>query len=267
MRPSFPRAAVLLLLALLALGAAVSASGADGPTIFTLTDPRGDDHGDGDLIYPSTSRHLEPGDLDLARAHARDRSTAAPMFEATFAKPVRRPDGGPSTRAAPRSTRWRASASTRSTSTSTSTPTASPAPGRWRRCPAASAELAPAFAWEKAICLTPRPADAQDDVEGILLKQLQEGARGQSEGRSTREQAEKIADDRRLRTSSRDIFFPTRIRVSGGALRFFVPDSFLGGPAKADLGLHRRRHRGRRRPSASTSSVTVGFTRDLGREL
>ena len=71
-----------MLAALLTSGAAQAAA----PPLFTIADPRGDDHGDGSLIYPRRD-DLRPGDLDLLSL------TASPdpegtAFEATFARPT-----------------------------------------------------------------------------------------------------------------------------------------------------------------------------------
>ena len=39
---------------------------AETPALFTLSDPKGDDHGDGNLRYPLRSRNdMLPGQLDL----------------------------------------------------------------------------------------------------------------------------------------------------------------------------------------------------------
>jgi len=59
----------LLTAALLAALIAPPAFGA-GKEIFTLTDPRGDDHGDGKILYP-LGDDLKPGDLDLLSLTAR----------------------------------------------------------------------------------------------------------------------------------------------------------------------------------------------------
>ena len=57
--------------------------------IFTLTDPKGDDHGDGTLMYPLRT-DMQPGDLDLVTFSAYAQSGGT-VFEATFARSVRAP--------------------------------------------------------------------------------------------------------------------------------------------------------------------------------
>jgi len=58
---------VFVVTALLAAPPAVIAKKA----IFTLTDPRGDDHGDGNYIYPDNN-DLDPGQLDILSFQAVD---------------------------------------------------------------------------------------------------------------------------------------------------------------------------------------------------
>src|SRR3954468_8522284 len=60
-----------------------------GKEIFTLTDPRGDDHGDGKITYPG-NEDLNVGGLDTLSLTAREDGDGT-MFEVTFARPVRPP--------------------------------------------------------------------------------------------------------------------------------------------------------------------------------
>jgi glucodextranase-like protein len=232
MRMTAPRTLTLLLLALLALPLLpLSAASAKEPeTIFTLADARGDDHGDGTLVYPLKYYGLAPGDLDLLSLSAR-RVDGGTEFEATFANPVRPTarrtidEGGTSLDSIARfgfyTTNLDIYIDTDRVAGSGATNTL---PGR-------RAEIDPQFAWERMICLTPRPFDARTTLKRILLKQLKKELRDK-EGKVTKEAAEQI------KTTLPDdvdthIFFPTRIRVFGRSIRFFVPDSFLGSAAKA----------------------------------
>ena len=115
----------------LGLGFAFPAVAAEGQPIFTLSDPKGDDHGDGTLHYPLRP-DMQPGDLDLVQLSAFAQSGGT-VFEATFARSVRHRSAAPLTRSGPLSTRSPSSGSTSSTSTSTSTPTGSPARAARRR--------------------------------------------------------------------------------------------------------------------------------------
>src|SRR5436190_17435676 len=87
----FSRFTLPLLAASLLMGAVlVAVPAAAKKPIFTLTDPRGDDHGDGNYIYPG-NRQLEPGQLDILTFEAFDEGNGT-RFEVTFAKPVKKPE-------------------------------------------------------------------------------------------------------------------------------------------------------------------------------
>ncbi len=106
--------------------------------------------------------------------------------------------------------------------------------GALETLPGRVAAVAPAFAWEKAVALTPRPFEARTRLKAILLKTLKSELRAE-QGRVDPEQAE------RIKTALPDdveshIYFPNRIRAAGRSFRFTVPDSFLGGPALATWG-------------------------------
>src|SRR5512136_3239912 len=79
----------LLACVLVGLGLALPAPAAEGQPIFTLTDPKGDDYGDGTLMYPLRT-DMQPGDLDLVKLSA-FAQPGGTLFEATFARSVRVP--------------------------------------------------------------------------------------------------------------------------------------------------------------------------------
>src|SRR5512143_3438901 len=79
-------APVLLAGALLATSA-----GARGQELFSLDDVRGDDDGNGSLIYPNRP-DLQKGDLDLVRVAAEQRGDGV-WFVVEMAQPVRSPVG------------------------------------------------------------------------------------------------------------------------------------------------------------------------------
>ena len=200
-----------------------------GETIFTLTDPRGDDDGDGTLTYPLSYYGLAHGDLDLTSLVAR-RIEGGTEFEATFANPIRPTArrtidiGGTSL-----DTVARYGFYTMNVDIYIDTDHA-PGSGGLNTLPGRIAEIAPANAWEKVIALTPRPFDARTTLKRILLKQLKREL-AEKEGKVTPEAAERIKTTLPDDVDSH-IFFPTRVRVVGRTIRFQVPDSFLGGPAQ-----------------------------------
>lgn len=228
MRSTFwkPLAAAGLAAALLV---PVAASGA-GETIFTLTDPRGDDRGDGTLRYPVRYYDLAPGDLDILSLEAR-RVEAGTEFEATFANRIRPTArrtvdiGGTSLDSLARFGFYTTNVDIYiDTDRVDGSGAVNTLPGR-------RAEISPGSAWEKVVALTPRPYDAKSTLKRILLKSLKRDLR-EEEGRVDPEQAERLRQALPGDVESH-VFFPTRIRVVGRSIRFVVPDSFLGGPAKS----------------------------------
>ncbi len=83
------------------LGFAFPAVAAEGQPIFTLSDPKADDHGDGTLQYPLRP-DMQPGDLDLVSFSASPAKAGGTVFEVTFARSVRAPERRPVDRAVAR---------------------------------------------------------------------------------------------------------------------------------------------------------------------
>ncbi len=192
--------------------------------IFKLTDPRGDDHGDGKLEYP-LNEELNDGDLDLLSLTAKAEKDGT-LFEVLFARPVKVPE--------------RVAIDDLGTQLDTiarfgfytinldiyidqDRRTGS---GGIHTMPGRHAEVAPDSAWEKAIILTPRPHEARAELKRMLMKQLNEDSRNEAadindaEIEALRAQVPGDVDER--------IFFPTQVKVRGNKISFFVPTSFLG---------------------------------------
>jgi len=220
-------AAPLALVSLLLTAAALPAAAAEA--LFRISDPRGDDRGDGTLRYPLNYYDLRPGDLDLVAFEAR-KARGATEFEITFAAPVKSPEGrtidvgGGQMQEVAREGFYALNVDIY---IDTDRQDGS---GGVRTLPGRKATIAASAAWERAIVLTPRPFDARSSLRRILLKNLRQelAAAGSS-----------AADADRLRESAPDelerrVHFPSRVRVVGSRIRFSVPDEFLGGPARAD---------------------------------
>jgi hypothetical protein len=220
--------AALSTLALAVAGFASVAGAADSRSIFVLTDPRGDDHGDGKLIYPRRD-DLRPGDLDLVKLEARALPDGT-EFEATFSRPVRPTArrtidiGGGSLDDIARYNFYTFNLDIYiDTDRVAGSGSVATLPGR-------KAEIEPSSAWEKAICLTPRPTEARAALKRLLARFAARDRRARGERIDTGQEKEidlQIDHD----TDSR-VFFPTRIHPFGSTIRFFVPASFLGGSAK-----------------------------------
>lgn len=219
----------LALAALLTAGAARAEAADD---LFRIEDPRGDDNGDGTLRYPLNYYGLAPGDLDLVSLVAR-RVSGGTEFKATFGAPVKSPAtytmdfGGGQLKDVARFGFHGINLDIYVDQDRT------PGAGGVRTLPGRKSSIRPDFAWEKAIVLTPRPYDAKSELRRSLLRELKRelaAKQGPSE-----EKAEAIRTTLPEEMEQR-IFFPTRVRVAGRTVTFFVPDEFLGGPARPDWG-------------------------------
>jgi hypothetical protein len=83
--------------------------------------------------------------------------------------------------------------------------------------PGRHVRIDPGYAWERAVVLTPRPESVRAQLLDALLSQ--------DSKRSLREVEASV---------DQTIFFPTRVRVVGRTVSFFVPDKFFGGSDGAD---------------------------------
>jgi hypothetical protein len=218
-------------LLLLALGAVLTSAclsrGARGATpLFTLADPRGDDHGDGDLRYPLRD-DMPRGSLDLLLlvAYPEDNGT---RFEATFARPIVKPQAGWTVDIAGETQAQRARFGFYTFNLDLYVDTDRvQGSGRTETLPGRNLSLALGSAWEKVILLTPRPYDTRDQLRGQWLqaareeRQRQQGPLGEAAQREV-----EAAVERELATR---VFLPTRVRVTGATVEFFVPNDFFGG--------------------------------------
>lgn len=192
--------------------------------LFTMTDPAGDDYGNGKLVYP-LNPDFQQGDLDLTSLTAY-RAAGGVQFEATFARPVRVPqrrtiDGlGTQLDQVARLGFYNLNLDiyidTDGVAGSGSTTTL---PGR-------GVLIDDQTAWEKVISLTPDPQSARAELKRIVVRD--ERRRDQEEGKKgiitdeTRDQLRESVDEY--------VFLPSTVRVSGNRISFFVPNSFLGEP-------------------------------------
>ncbi|WP_158623369.1 glucodextranase DOMON-like domain-containing protein [Corallococcus sp. CA053C] len=201
--------------------------------LFRLEDPTGDDHGDGELVYPRRP-DLGRGDLDVV-AVAAFAEEGATRFEVTFAHPIAKPsraqavDIGGSTVA----DRARHGFYTFNVDLYVDTDRVTGS-GRTDTLPGRQLTLAPDSAWEKAVVLTPRPYEARE----ALRKHWREGTLRAYE-QKTGPIGGKVEAELNARAEAElaaQVFFPTLIQVSGRTVMFQVPDSFLGQHAQKDWG-------------------------------
>jgi glucodextranase-like protein len=194
-------------------------------SLFTLTDPRGDDYGTGTLKYPMSADYQQ-GDLDLLSVTA-VQVAGGMQFEAKFARPIRQPErrtvDGIGTQLDQLAKlgfytfNLDIYVDTDGVAGSGSTTTL---PGR-------GVMIDPSTAWEKVISLTPDPMRARSELKRIVFRD--ERRRGEAEGKKV------VSDEERaeLQASVDDyVFFPTQVRVANNTISFFVPSSFIGEPQK-----------------------------------
>jgi hypothetical protein len=223
------RLALLSILTLL-LSSAVLARRAD--VLWSIEDPHGDDRGEGNLLYPLES-DMRQGNLDLVSLTAKEEKGGT-RFEARFARPIPNPgtrviDAGGGTLA----DIARFGFYTTNLDIYVDLDR-KPGSGSVNTLPGRRMNVAPDFAWERVICLTPRPSDAASAAKRLIAKTLKKEAR---EANPRVDQA----DDRRIeaevaREVESKIFFPNQVTVSGSTIRFWVPGEVLSGPAKATYG-------------------------------
>jgi len=183
--------------------------------LITISDPTGDDFGDGTLIYPQRS-DFQKGDLDLTQLQI-SRDEEGFWFEAIFKNPIRDPNGVPNSVGAESLANFArkgfyqfnldiyVDTDRKSGSGNTFT-----VPGRHVR-------IDPAYAWEKAVIVTPRPELMRQQLLGALTEQYPDRTKSETEA-----------------SVDQSIFFPTRIRVLGKSITFFVPASFFSGSDGTD---------------------------------
>lgn len=177
--------------------------------VASFTDPAGDDNGAGNLLYPM-NRDYQEGDLDL-RTFRLSRDEDGFWFEASLANPIRDPATammGASAESVADFVRKGfytfnidvyVDTDRRRGSGNTFT-----LPGRHQR-------IDPGYAWEKAVILTPRPE--------LMRAELMDALQRQYPDYSTADLDASI---------DQAIYLPTRIKVRGKTVAFFVPQNFFG---------------------------------------
>ena len=219
----------------------------DAKTIFKLEDARDDDHGNGLLEYPGRTE-FEKGDLDLLSLRAIEAKDGT-WFEATFARPIKVPHPGAIDELGTGlSDIARHGFYTFNIDIYIDTDGKEDS-GAVAMLPGRKAELASTSGWEKAIVLTPRPNAIRSELRQLMVKgyeQYQRDLAAQEADRLEEETGERVISEpvpSRKQLSAQigpqideRVFFPKLVRVRGQKVRFFVPDRFLRGPAKAEWG-------------------------------
>lgn len=192
------------------------ATSAFAQQLQSISDPPNDDFGDGNLLYPQNA-NFKSGDLDLRQLRV-TRDNEGFWFEAQFANPVRNPAkafdvlGGGNLADFARKGFYNFNidiyVDTDRINGSGNTFTL---PGR------GGLRIDGAYAWEKAAILTPRPEAIRENLLDALVKQHPDRSR-----------------DEVAASTDAAIFFPTRVRVRGKSVSFFVPQSYFGNSDGSD---------------------------------
>jgi hypothetical protein len=221
-------AVTLLAVLCLSAGSAIS----EASTGFTVNDPRGDDFGAGDLVYPNR-QDMGRGSLDIERFEAEAKNDGT-WFKVRLGRKIPDPKGQLTyIGKEPLEKLARYGFYTFNIDVYVDTDRIGGS-GRVDTVPGRQVTVASEDAWEKAIILTPRPEVARAYYAMHLEREREKQIEAET-GRITKEAVDKAKREieQQLR---QQFFFPRQISVRGREIRFFVPDSFLGGPAQEDWG-------------------------------
>ena len=214
----------LLAAALLAL----PASHVQADELFKLEDVRGDDVGNGELIYPNRP-DLQRGDLDIVSVSAEQREDGV-WFVVEFSKPVRSPEGQVTELGqTPLEKLARHGFFTFNVDIYVDTDRIAGA-GLVETVPGRGVVVDRGYAWEKAIVLTPRPDIARTMLQMHFDDEFEAEVRAKK-GRVSKDELEQLEGRSEKRVDDL-YFFPTRVRVNGRRVEFQVPEEFLGGVPK-----------------------------------
>ena len=183
--------------------------------LATISDPPGDDRGDGSLVYPQRS-DFKPGDLDLLQLNI-SRDENGFWFEAMFRNPIRDPAAvmnAVSSESLANFARKGFYQFNLDVYVDTDRIKGS---GNTFTLPGRHVKIDPEYAWEKAVILTPRPELMRQQLLAALSEQYPERTTAENEA-----------------SVDRSMYFPTRIRVHGRSVSFFVPADFFAGSNGTD---------------------------------
>lgn len=183
--------------------------------LAALSDPAGDDSGDGSLVYPQRN-DFQQGDLDLLKLNI-SRDAEGFWFEAKFRNPVRDPDQILDTMTSQSLSDFARKGFYQFNLDVYVDTDRIAGSGNTFTLPGRQVRIAPDYAWERAVILTPRPELMRQQLLDTLAEQYPERKPAALEA-----------------SVDQAIFFPTRIRVKGKTVALFVPASFFAGSDGTD---------------------------------
>lgn len=178
--------------------------------MVTISDPAGDDFGDGTLTYPQRE-DFQTGDLDLLQLQI-SRDSQGFWFEAMLKNPIRDPGsvagtvGGDSLANFARKGFYQFNVDVYVDTDRIE------GSGNTFTLPGRKVRIDGDYAWEKAVILTPRPELMRQQLIGALTEQYPDRTTAEIEA-----------------SVDQSLFFPTRIKVRDKTISFFVPAGFFAG--------------------------------------
>ena len=192
----------------------LSAAAGQQPLV-TIIDPPGDDRGGGTLVYPRRA-DFQAGDLDLLQLKI-SRDEEGFWFKAMFKNTIRDPASvinGVSAESLASFARKGFYQFNLDIYVDTDRVLGS---GNTITAPGRQVKIAPAYAWEKAVILTPRPELMRQQLLAAMAEQFPDRTSAETEA-----------------SVDQSMFFPTRIQVRGRSISFFVPAVFFAGSDGTD---------------------------------
>lgn len=188
---------------------ALSASAGSLPLV-TVSDPAGDDFGDGTLTYPQRN-DFQTGDLDLLQLQI-SRDSLGFWFEAMLKNPIRDPGNVHGTVGSDSLANFARKGFYQFNIDVYVDTDRVDGSGNTFTLPGRQVRIAGDYAWEKAVILTPRPELMRQQLIGALIEQYP--------NRTTAEIEASV---------DQSLFFPTRIKMRDKTIGFFVPAVFFAG--------------------------------------
>lgn len=177
-------------------------------SLVTISDPPGDDHGAGNLVYPQRA-DFKPGDLDLLQLKI-SRDDEGFWFEAMFKNTIRDPAGVTDSVSSESLANFARKGFYQFNLDVYIDTDRIKGSGNTFTLPGRQVKIDPEYAWEKAVILTPRPELMRQQLLSAMADQYPDRTKAETEA-----------------SVDQTMFFPTRIQVRGRSISFFVPAGFF----------------------------------------
>jgi hypothetical protein len=212
------------------LAAFMALPAAAAEPLFRLQDARGDDDGNGSLIYPNRD-DLHRGDLDLVSFAAEQREDGV-WFTAELGQAIRSPVGRVTEMGqTPMERIARNGFYTFNIDIYVDTDRIAGS-GQTGTVPGRNVAVDRQFAWERAIVLTPRPDIARTMLQMHFDEQYEAELRAK-QGKVSKDELRDLQERAGARVDEL-FYFPNKVRVNGRKVEFLVPQEFFGAaPSKS----------------------------------